>query len=441
MLRLPSSPRSRLRRKSRALLALVWSATVVLAQDDPLPARLQALLEADPLDHALAGVRGVELQTGRVVFDHHGTTGFTPASNTKLFSGAFALAKLGAAYRFQSSVRAPTEPDANGVVRGDVTLLAGGDPTLSGRVYPFESCRRSSDTGAALRELASQLAARGVKRIEGDIVGDDTRYPFEPYGPDWTLEDADGGGEAPVSAWMLNDNLVGDGDDERGVRDPALAAATKFRQALLDLGLAVEGLSRARHRPPNSAIFTLAGGVQLATRSSPPLSQILQTMEKCSVNLHAESLLLEAALQVRGELLSRAQALDLEKAFFAGSGVPPEQFEFNDGSGLSRSNLVTPAALTALLLSVYRAPWRDSFLAALAVGGVDGTLEQRFNSDPRAHLIRAKTGTLRHVTALSGYAGDRYAFSIFVNHFFPADRAAVLKAVDTIALEIVKATE
>lgn len=441
MLRLLSPSRSSSRRNSWPLLALVWSATALFAQDDPLSARLQALLEAAPFDHALAGVRVVELQTGRVVFDHHGTTGFTPASNTKLFSGAFALAKLGAAYRFQSSVRAPAEPDANGLIRGDVTLLAGGDPTLSGRVYPFESCRHSTDAGAALRELASQLVSRGVKRIAGDIVGDDTRYPFEPYGPDWTVEDADGGGEAPVSAWMVNDNITGDGDDERGVRDPSLAAAGKFRQALIDLGLVIDGQPRARHRQPNSPIFTLAGGVQLAARTSPPLSQILQTMEKCSVNLHAESLLLEAALQVRGELTSRRQALDLEKAFLAGSGVPPGQFELNDGSGLSRSNLVTPAALTALLLSVYRAPWRDSFLAALPVGGVDGTLEHRFNADPAAHLIRAKTGTLRHVTALSGYAGDRYAFSIFVNHFFAADRAVVLKAVDTIALEIARATE
>jgi D-alanyl-D-alanine carboxypeptidase/D-alanyl-D-alanine-endopeptidase (penicillin-binding protein 4) len=184
-----------------------------------------------------------------------------------------------------------------------------------------------------------------------------------------------------------------------------------------------------------------AAGVELAARVSPPLSQILRTMEKCSVNLHAEALLLEAAFQARGELMSRKQALDEERAFLAGSGVPAEQLELNDGSGLSRSNLVTPAAVTALLLAIQNAPWRDTFLEALPIGGVDGTLEHRFGGGPRARLIHAKTGTLRHVAALSGYVSDRYAFSIFVNHFFPADRAAVLKAIDTIALEIVRATE
>jgi D-alanyl-D-alanine carboxypeptidase/D-alanyl-D-alanine-endopeptidase (penicillin-binding protein 4) len=390
----------------------------------------------------MVGVRVVELATGRVVFDHNGTTGFTPASNTKLFSGAFALAKLGAGYRFRTVIRSATQPDLAGMVHGDVTLVAGGDPTLSGRVYPFESCRHPSESGSALHALAGQFATRGVTRIEGDIVGDDTRYPFEPYGPDWTLEDAAEGGEAPVSAWMLNENVTGTNeDDQRGLPDPALAVAERFRQALIDQGIAVTGQARARHRQPGTAVLAPGASVELAARVSPPLSQILQTMEKCSVNLHAEALLLEAAFQAHGELMSRKQALGDEKAFLAGKGVPAGQFELNDGSGLSRSNLVTPAAVTALLLAARDAPWRDTFLAALPTGGVDGTLEHRFSGDSRARLIHAKTGTLRHVSALSGYVSDRYAFSIFVNHFFPADRVAVLKAVDTIALEIVRATE
>jgi D-alanyl-D-alanine carboxypeptidase/D-alanyl-D-alanine-endopeptidase (penicillin-binding protein 4) len=75
------------------------------------------------------------------------------------------------------------------------------------------------------------------------------------------------------------------------------------------------------------------------------------------------------------------------------------------------------------------------------VGGVDGTLERRFGGDPAARAIRAKTGTLRHVAALSGYAGDRYVFSILVNNFYPSAHKDVVRAIDTIALEIVKAAE
>jgi len=387
-------------------------------------------------------LRVVELGTGRLVFDYHGSTGFTPASNTKLFSGAFALAKLGSAYHFKSIVQAESLPGPSGVVRGDLTLVGGGDPTLSGRVYPFESCRHPDDGGAALRALVAQIAARGVSRIEGGIVGDDTRYPFEPYGLDWTIEDACEGGEAPVSAWMVNDNVTGaNEDDQRGLPDPALAVAQGFRQALIDQGIAVAGQARARHRQPNTASVPPGTGVELAVRLSPPLSQILQAMEKCSINLHAESLLLEAAVQPRGGLMSRKQALDDEKAFIAGLGVNAEQFELNDGSGLSRSNLASPAAVTDLLLAAHSAPWRETFLGTLSIGGVDGTLEHRFGGDPKANQIHAKTGTLRHVSALSGYVSDRFAFSIFVNHFFPADRVRVLDAIDTLALEIVRATE
>ncbi|MDR3719565.1 MAG: D-alanyl-D-alanine carboxypeptidase/D-alanyl-D-alanine-endopeptidase [Bryobacteraceae bacterium] len=431
--------------RSRIALSVLCLAPALFAPallaEDPLAARLQALVAAPPLDRAMAGVRVVEIATGRVVFDYHGNTGFMPASNTKLFSGAFAMAKLGAAYRFQSSVRAASQPDGAGIVRGDLTLLGGGDPTLSGRAYPFETCQHPGDGGAALRALAVQLASRGVKRIEGDIVGDDTRYPYEPYGPEWTVEDTGAGGEAPVSAWMIDDNVTGSGDDERGVPDPALAVAGRFRQALFDQGIEVRGQARARHRQPNDHVLEPVGGVELASRASVPLSQILQTMEKCSVNLHAESLLLEAAFQVRGELMSRASALDEERLFLVGKGVPAGQFELHDGSGLSRANLVTPTAVTSLLLAIQAAPWRDSFLAAMSIGGVDGTLEHRFGEDPLARQIRAKTGTLRHVAALSGFAANRYAFSILVNHFFPADAEAVVKAIDTIALEIVKATE
>jgi D-alanyl-D-alanine carboxypeptidase/D-alanyl-D-alanine-endopeptidase (penicillin-binding protein 4) len=433
----------------RLPFAVLWLAPLLFAQQPAIDStappglqRLHSLVSASPLDRAVVGVHIVELETGRVVFDYHGTTGFTPASNTKLFSGAFALAKLGAAYRFRTTVLSAAEVGGSGIVRGDVTLVASGDPTLSARVYPFESCRHSGEGGAALRALSAQLASRGVASIQGDIVGDDTRYPFEPYGLEWTVEDAGEGGEAPVSAWMLSDNMAGTGDDDqRALLDPALVVARRFRQALIDQGIVVTGQARSRHRQPNATAAATAVGVELATRISPPLGQILQTMEKCSVNLHAETLLLEAAFQARGELMSRKQALEDEKAFFAGKGVPADQFELYDGSGLSRSNLVTPAAVTALLLAIQSAPWRDIFIASLPVGGVDGTLERRFGGDPRARLIHAKTGTLRHVTALSGYAADRFAFSIFVNDFFPADRAAVLKAVDTIALEIVRATE
>jgi D-alanyl-D-alanine carboxypeptidase/D-alanyl-D-alanine-endopeptidase (penicillin-binding protein 4) len=425
---------------SRSALASVAAAALMLAaqaQAAPLAKRLAALVAAAPLDRAHVGLEVVDLRDGRVVYSHNALAGFTPASNTKLFSGAYALATLGPAYRFETRVLAAAEPDARGTLRGDVVLVGGGDPTLSARHYPYASCKVSGDGTTSLRDFATAIAARGVKRIDGDIVGDDTRYPYEPYAPEWTLDDASAeDGDAAVSALMVNDNAPTARDIARqGALDPAWNAAEQLRLALLEAGISVHGTARARHREPGGA-YAAATGVELARRTSPPLGEILTAMEKCSINLHAESLLLEAALASGHGLTSRAQALAARTAFLQQLGVPVEELELHDGSGLARANLVAPHAVATLLVAIQHASWGAAFLAALPAGGIDGTLEHRFHGDAHAARIHAKTGTLNHVSALSGYAGPRYAFALFATEYFPADKAAVLRALDTIALEI-----
>ena len=99
----------------------------------------------------------------------------------------------------------------------------------------------------------------------------------------------------------------------------------------------------------------------------------------------------------------------------------------NDGAGESRSNLVTPRAVIGAARGDPPRELGRAFAASLPVGGVDGTLQHRFRGDPRARSIRAKTGTLRHVSALSGYAGTRYAFALFATDYFGADRTAILQ--------------
>ena len=99
-----------------------------------------------------------------------------PASTAKLFSTALALERLGPGYRFTTSIVSAREPDANGRLAGDLRLVGGGDPTLSGRVYPYKKDAAAGNPLGAIEELADAVVARGVKRIEGDIVGDDTAY-------------------------------------------------------------------------------------------------------------------------------------------------------------------------------------------------------------------------------------------------------------------------
>ena len=174
--------------------------------------------------------------------------------------------------------------------------------------------------------------------------------------------------------------------------------------------------------------------------SSPPLFELLQVVDKVSQNLHAEIFLREAAVAA-GHPGSRADGLAVLDEFLAAIGIPRDEYQFTDGSGLSRDTLVSPVAITQLLAHMNQSPHRDEWLNLLPIGGEDGTLGPRFAGHPEARAIRAKTGTLNHVKALSGYADTpaygRVAFSLLVNNFEdPAP--AVTKAIDELTLALIQ---
>ncbi len=127
--------------------------------------------------------------------------------------------------------------------------------------------------------------------------------------------------------------------------------------------------------------------------------------------------------------------------FLAGIGISREEYQFTDGSGLSRDTLVSPAAITKLLVHMNQSPHREEWLNLLPIGGEDGTLGSRFAGHPEARAIRAKTGTLDHVKALSGYAETtahgRVAFSLLVNNF-EEPGAGVTKTIDELVLALLQ---
>ena len=139
-----------------------------------------------------------------------------------------------------------------------------------------------------------------------------------------------------------------------------------------------------------------------------------------SQNLHAE-MALRAVGKARRHVGSREAGIAEEKAFLDEAGIDAGSYTFADGSGLSRLDLVTPAAVVELLTYMYRSAARDAWLSLLPVSGEDGTLHDRFVGTDLAGRIFAKTGTLSHVSALSGYArrkdGKMLAFSILVNNY------------------------
>jgi D-alanyl-D-alanine carboxypeptidase/D-alanyl-D-alanine-endopeptidase (penicillin-binding protein 4) len=424
-----------------------------------LAGKVEFWLEKNPaLRRAHWGVHAVRADTGEVVYSHNADRLFTPASNTKLFSTALAMRRLGPPHKFVTRVML----DPN----GDLRLVGGGDVTMSSRPIPYVHRAPPSDPLAALDSLAAKVAASGIDHVSGNIVGDDSAYLWEPYPEGWALDDTLWEYGAPVSALVLHDNyfslrlapggfsisppssyftvdfrprIVCCGPNKASVRrqpgsrhlevggdlsrpapvevaveDPAHYAAFAFREALQARGVRVDGEPAVKHRFPGNPPEGGEQGREIARRESPQLIEILKTINKVSQNLQAEVILREVARQGGAEP-SLAGGLAELKRFLTEIGVPEDAYHLDDGSGLSRRTLVAPAAIVHLLRHMNRPEWRE----LMPIGGEDGTLAYRFR-DLKAGTVLAKTGTLTHVSALSGYAqdsrGDWIVFSVLVNH-------------------------
>ncbi len=421
---------------------------------------------------------------------------FVPASTAKLFTAALAFTRLGPEYRFLTRIVAAAPPAGDGRLKGDLILVGGGDPSLDGRPQAARDGQETSQL-AAIEELAGQVIQRGVRRIEGDIVGDDSAYPWEPYPEGRSQEDALWHYGAPVSALSISENRVVltlspgrvEGEPARlrlnppleffvidnrvrtvvagetrieidrlpgsrqlklwgtisrrsgatsrllALDDPAEYAAAALYDALTRRGVQVNGRPRARHAYLNEyPRMEPPATVELARHESPPLGEILSFTLRESPNLHAELLLREVG-RVRRQSGSRQAGLDELKDLLREAGISAEECQLVDGSGLSRSSLLTPRALTQLLGYLYRLPESSLWLSLLPAAGADGTLKGRLNE--AGARVRAKTGSMNRINALAGYAvnsaGETLAFAVMANNF-SAPAAEIRSIIDKIVL-------
>ncbi len=435
----------------------------------------EARRTARAIQGGVVGVEVVQLATGKVLYASNEDHLFTPASNTKLFSTALALTRLGPKHRMTTRVMAVAAPDAKGRLEGDLTIVGGADPSMSFIGIPYAAGAKPVDPLTGVEALADQVTAAGVRSIAGGVVGDDTAYPVDFYPPGWAADDAIWDYGAPVSALTLADNSMrmdigpGAGDDDPvtvtftpaigyflvsnrvrvtaegphhlevrrsgrqlelsgtigragvtewlAVDDPALFFAAAFHDALTRRGVSIGRGPSAAHRYEGAV--APATGVTLAERRSPELAELLNVTGNVIPDWRAEVGLCGAG-RARGGDGSRLRGLEEMQAFLAEAGISEKDYVLVDGSGLSRLTLLSPDAIVTLLRYMKRSTEAEAWTALLPVGGQDGTLEKRFHKDAAARNIHAKTGSLSHVNALSGYADSatygELAFSIVVNH-------------------------
>jgi serine-type D-Ala-D-Ala carboxypeptidase/endopeptidase (penicillin-binding protein 4) len=197
------------RRHLAWLVVCLLVASSYAAERRPLAPRINAILAEPGIARGFWGIQVVSLTTGETLYSLNADKLFIPASNTKLFTTAAALALIGPGYKFHTTVETTGTLDQHGRLSGNLLLVGRGDPNLSGRVLPYNLHTERSDLPVkVLEDLADDVVKKGIKYIDGDVIADDSFFAFERYGEGWTQDDLVWADGAPVSALTINDNVL-----------------------------------------------------------------------------------------------------------------------------------------------------------------------------------------------------------------------------------------
>lgn len=433
-----------------------------------LRATLTEILEDPALLRAHVGFKVVVAESGEVLFEHNADRRFVAASTSKLVTGAVALSRLGANYRWETAVRAVGDL-AGGTLTGDLHLVGGGDPLL----------RRST-----LETMARSVRAAGIRRIDGDVVGDDRVWAGPPWGQGWMWDDLYGSFGAGVSGLQVSPARI-----STELR-PGAELGDPTRLAILEAGTDLPIRNEVRTGAPGSARrldylpdaprggVVLSGwipvdggtvnlgfapphptqyvadrvlhalqqaGVEVTgsarraeldesfgsaawerTFVSAPLGEALNRLLKVSDNQVAETFV--RTLGTLGGDGSDEAGLAVIRSTLSGWGIEPDAHSLLDGSGMSRYNAIAPAALVRLLRRTSQMPGFRLYRDALPISSVDGTLSRRFRSTAAQRQVRAKTGSLSGVRSLAGFVedgdGQTLIFALLLNAYDAPDSVA-----------------
>jgi D-alanyl-D-alanine carboxypeptidase/D-alanyl-D-alanine-endopeptidase (penicillin-binding protein 4) len=261
-------------------------------------ARVEAILSEEHAQKAYWGVLVTDRDTGEKLYDLNADRFFTPASNAKMFTSAFALATLGSNYRFHTTLESKGALGTDGRLAGDLIFVGRGDPDLSNRKFPYAGkVELERPAEKVLADLADAAVARGLKEVDGDIVADDSYFPFDPYPADWTIGDLYFTFGAPVGAIALDDNSISvdirpgehEGDPAAITVEPGAAAENLERDVTTGPSAGKTELGVTR-KPGSRSIF-LFGSIPLGHA---PEKLDLAMTEPAEVVARALKTLLEA---------------------------------------------------------------------------------------------------------------------------------------------------
>jgi serine-type D-Ala-D-Ala carboxypeptidase/endopeptidase (penicillin-binding protein 4) len=433
--------------------------------------QIERTIDGPEYQHANWGLLISDVDSGDVLYQRNAEKLFAPASTTKLYSVAAALDTLGQDYRFETPVYARGQTDTNGVLHGDLILVASGDLTLGGRTdhdghIAFARTdhiyANGNDTAeltepdplAGLNDLAKQVASTGIKRVEGEVVIDQSLFessegsgsgpaqltpivindnlvdvvisPGMPGGPasiDWRPQSAAVSVDVQVLTVASNEDLkiTLNGASQRSITvrgqipvghkplvrvsevpDPGSFARTLLIEALRRAQVQVVASPFTRNRSELApARATYPTPHRVALFRSPPFREEMKLILKISHNLHASTLPLLIAVSHGQRTLQ--EGFQIERAFLARGGVDVKSISFGSGAGGSRADYTTPQATVQLLRAMATRPDFDAYRSGLPILGMDGTLSEAVDAkSPARGRVTAKTGTLVFDDLLNG---------------------------------------
>lgn len=412
--------------------------------------------------HGSVGISVVDLSNGKPVVNRAADKSLTPASTLKLLTTATALEILGSGHQFKTEVftRGTVE---NGVLRGDLVVRGGGDPTLGSRYF-------YSNIYSFLDNWIEAIKQNGIQRINGQIIADASLFYPEPLPSRWIWEDIGnyyGAGVYPLSCFdnyviltfypakvgekarvaSVDPNIAGlsfnvqavgslvnkdsayiyggpflydkvvrgsipanklDFSIKGAIPNPPLSLMMLLKSRLENEGIEVSGEAVVSQDP-------LETSKKITETVSPQLGEIAKVLNYESINLFAEHLF--RALNPQKD---NAGIVHLIKAFWKSKGIETTSCFIYDGSGLSPSNAVSPRFMTDVLTYMAtRSNEKETFFSSIPKAGTDGTVRYFFNGNKNAEVL-AKSGSMDKVRCYSGYikkGGETFAFSIMLNKF------------------------
>ena len=447
-------------------------AVATLSPHEQLKRDLTAIFADATIDHAWWSVSIQSLRHHETLFSANSARMLTPASNQKLLTTAAAAERLGWDFQYTTRLYATGPIDADGGLNGDLVVVSDGDPTINPR-HP--------ERWAAFDDWGRQLAAKGIRQVNGYLIGDDNAFEEPGWAPGWSWDDIAFGYGGAVGALQYNENqvevMIGPGL-EAGAR-AIISVSPSGSGLIIDHQVATAAAGEPSRvtltRPPNSILLTVSGQVAIGSpplteyaavdnptqvylntmriafarhgvhierspldiddvrmrpdmskatllleAKSAPLRDIVDVTLKWSRNIYAETLLL--SMSPEGQPKSWAGGLGAVAETLTAWGVPSESYLARDGSGLSRYDYLSAGAVASLLTHLWSdARHSEPYRAALPVFGVSGNVANRLKDTPASGRVWAKTGSMSQVRSLSGYVmtleDEPIVFSIIANAF------------------------